>query len=121
MSARVPLDVDLEDKLIYGLSPLRFAYLVMAVLACLCTWRFEVLPVVARLPACLALACAGATLAWGRLRGQAADRLLIDVVLFVRHNYHLKLSHVAPRRRSRSRRVSLVAINALAITRTRNR
>ena len=33
MPARVPLDVDLEDKLIYGLTPMRLAYLVVSLLA----------------------------------------------------------------------------------------
>ena len=30
MRAHVPQDVDLEDKLIYGLTPVRFGYLVIA-------------------------------------------------------------------------------------------
>src|SRR5207245_534446 len=32
MPARVPLDVDLEDKLLYGLTPIRLVYLVVSLL-----------------------------------------------------------------------------------------
>ena len=38
MPARIPLDVDLEDKLLYGLTPTRLAYLVIALLAAFSTW-----------------------------------------------------------------------------------
>ena len=30
MRARVPLDVDLEDRIVYGLTPIRLAYVVVA-------------------------------------------------------------------------------------------
>ena len=32
MPARVPLDVDLEDRLVYGLTPTRLAYVVISLL-----------------------------------------------------------------------------------------
>ncbi len=97
MPARVPQDVDLEDKLIYGLSPVRFGYLVLAVLGALSLWRQEALPSALRLVACLMLAAAG-----GR-------------------NYRLQRPRGARRRhRAAARRpvptvvVSLSAVNALA-------
>src|SRR5438105_2487341 len=43
MRARIPLDVDLEDKLIYGLSPLRFAYVLVAGVAAMAIGRHPVL------------------------------------------------------------------------------
>jgi hypothetical protein len=120
MAVRAPQDVDLEDKLIFGLSPLRFGYLVVAALTCLCTWRFEDLPAAVRLPASLAVLAAGAALAWGRWRGQAADRCLLDAVLFARRNYHLKMGRIVLRPRRRGRPVSMEAINALRTTRVRD-
>src|SRR5665811_2374740 len=38
MPARVPLDVDLEDRLLYGLTPIRLAYAVGALLAAFALW-----------------------------------------------------------------------------------
>jgi hypothetical protein len=121
MPARVPQDVDLEDKLIYGLSPVRFGYLVLAVLGALSLWRQEALPSALRLVACLMLAGAGATLAWGGWRGRPADHWLVDAAVFVGRNYRLQRPRGArPRHRAAARRpvptvvVSLSAVNALA-------
>jgi PrgI family protein len=89
MNARVPQDVDLEDQLIYGLSPLRFAYIVVAALVALATWRGLPAPAALRaLPAVLLLTAA-AVLAWGRWRGRHLDRWLLDLAVFVRRNYRL--------------------------------
>ena len=98
MRARVPQDVDLEDRLIYGLSPLRFGYLVIAVLASLSTWRFEVLPPWLRAVPCVLLVAAAAALAWGRWQGRALDRWLIDLVVFASRNYRLGLARGSRRR-----------------------
>jgi len=38
MPAHVPLDVDLEDKLLYGLTPIRLMYLVVSLLAGFALW-----------------------------------------------------------------------------------
>ncbi len=111
MNARVPQDVDLEDRLIYGLSPIRFGYLVIAVLGALSLWRLEALPPWLRAGPCLAVLAAGVALAWGRWRGRSVDRWLLDLAVFVRRNYALGL------RRSRPRRgvpVALRAIGAIA-------
>jgi len=37
--ARIPLDIDLEDRLVYGLSPQRFGYAAVALLAAMAAWR----------------------------------------------------------------------------------
>ena len=42
MRAKAPLDVDLEDKLLYGLTPMRLAYLVVGLVAGFGLWlRFR--------------------------------------------------------------------------------
>ena len=87
MRARVPQDVDLEDRLIYGLSPLRFGYLVIAALGALSLWRAEAVPPVLRAVPCLLLLGGGAALAWGRWQGRGLDCWLVDLAVFVRRNY----------------------------------
>jgi PrgI family protein len=112
MRARVPQDVDLEDRLIYGLSPLRFGYLVIAVLGALSLWRVEALPPWLRLPPCLALLAAAAGLAWGRWQGRTLDRWLVDLAVFARRNY--QFLGTARRRRS-GRSMPLHAISAITV------
>ena len=90
MRARVPQDVDLEDKLIYGLTPVRFGYLVIAALLAVLVWSLAWIPPYVRLPACLALCAAGAMLGWGRIAGRPADRLLADALLFYVRNHRLR-------------------------------
>ncbi len=111
MNARVPQDVDLEDRLIYGLSPIRFGYLVIALLGALSLWRLDALPPWLRAGPCLALLAAGAALAWGRWRGRAVDRWLLDLAVFVRRNYAFGLRLRPPRR---GVAVPLRAIGAIA-------
>jgi len=110
MRARVPQDVDLEDKLVYGLSPLRFGYLVVTALGALSLWRLEAVPAGLRLLPCFMLGAGGALLAWGRWRGRPLDGWLLDLIVFARRNYRLGLSWRRQRRRSV---VPLGAINAL--------
>lgn len=110
MHARVPQDVDLEDRLIYGLTPVRFGYLVLAVLASLSTWRVELVPAWLRVAACLLLLAIGSALAWGRWGGRALDRWLLDLAVFLRRNYHLVIRGVPARREVL---VSLRAIGAI--------
>ena len=98
MRARVPLDVDLEDRLLYGLTPIRLAYMVLAVLGALAVWSsgWLVAPVRGLLAAMVLLV--GATLAWGRWRGRAADGWLTDCVLFVVSTRRLSWVSRAPTR-----------------------
>ena len=111
MNARVPQDVDLEDRLIYGLSPVRFGYLVLAVLGALTLWRLDSLPPWARAVPCLLALAAGGGLAWGRWRGRALDRWLIDMCVYVRRNYTVRVG-ARPRRR-RAVRLPLRAISSI--------
>ena len=82
MPARIPLDVDLEDKLLYGLTPTRLAYLVIALLAAFSTWSSQWASAPIRAGVAVALVVIGALAAWGRWRGRPADSWLIDIVVF---------------------------------------
>jgi hypothetical protein len=116
MPARVPQDVDLEDKLIYGLSPLRFGYLVMAVLGAVGLWRVAALPVWLRAIVCLLLTGGGAALAWGRWHGRPVDRWLVDAAVFVRRNRWFGIAW-RPRLPSRRRRPPALEAHEPAIVR----
>ena len=117
MRARVPQDVDLEDKLIYGLTPIRFGYLVIAGLGTICIWRLGFLPPAVRLLPCLFSAGAGLLLAFGRWRGRPCDRFLADAVLFFRRNYRVQWG--AGRRRLEAPPLALGGVKAAAAGRAR--
>ena len=86
MRARVPLDVDLEDKLVYGLTPTRFGYLVVAALAAFGIWTGWQAPELLRASVAGCLLAGGAALAWGRLGGRSIDQLIADALLFAKRN-----------------------------------
>ena len=100
MHARIPLDVDLEDKLIYGLTPTRLAYLVIALLAGFATWSTHWAPSPVRGSIAVVIAIVGAVAAWGRWRGRPLDGWAIDLAIYVVGNHRVKW----PRPRSRWRR-----------------
>ena len=82
VSARVPLDVDLEDRIVYGLTPIRLGYAVLAGLAGMAIWSMSWLATPVRVPAAALVLGAGAVLAWGRLRGRPVDEWVLDAALF---------------------------------------
>src|SRR5919198_4284265 len=86
MPARIPQDVDLEDRLVLGLTPVRFGYLVIGGLAAFCVWNARWGPLPARLALALPLLLGGVTLAWGRWRGRPLDGWVSDLALFLRAN-----------------------------------
>jgi hypothetical protein len=90
MPARVLLDVDLEDKLLYGLTPMRLAYVVVALLTGFTLWSAPWAPTPVRAGACLSVIGLGAVLAWARWRGRPADRWLVDLSIFVISCYRLR-------------------------------
>lgn len=92
MAARVLLDVDLEDKVLYGLSPMRLAYLVVSLLAGFSVWssRWSTQPV--RAVACIAVIGLGMAMAWGRWRARAADQWLADVAVFTTRRFRIAWS-----------------------------
>ena len=83
MRARVPLDVDLEDRLVYGLTPVRLAYIVLAALAGFAIWSSQWLPGYLRGSLAVAVIACGAALAWGRWRGRAVDVWVLDIARYL--------------------------------------
>ena len=83
MRARAPLDVDLEDKLLYGLTPMRLAYLVIGLVGGFGWWSSPWAPSLLRAVGCVIVVAAGAVAAWGRWHGRAVDSWLADISLFV--------------------------------------
>ena len=83
MRARAPLDVDLEDKLLYGLTPMRLAYLVVALVGGFALWSSPWAPSPVRAFACSAVVATGAIAAWGRWHGRPVDRWVADISIFV--------------------------------------
>ena len=90
MRARAPLDVDLEDKLLYGLTPMRLAYLVIGLLCGYALWSSPWAPSAARAVACFAVAAIGAASAWGRWRGRPADAWVTDISIFVVNTHRVQ-------------------------------
>ncbi len=90
MPARVPQDVDLEDRLVFNLTAIQFGYLVIGALGAGITWKVPWAPGPVRLLAAVPLALCGAALAWGRWHGRAFDAWAGDALLFLRHNFHLR-------------------------------
>jgi hypothetical protein len=81
--AKAPLDVDLEDKLLYGLTPMRLAYLVLSLLGGFALWSSQWAPSSVRATSCIAVIGIGSVAAWGRWRGRAVDAWIGDISLFV--------------------------------------
>ncbi|MGZ3337775.1 MAG: hypothetical protein ACXVBV_20865 [Isosphaeraceae bacterium] len=89
MPARVPLDVDLEDRLLYGLTPVRLAYAVGALLAAFALWSSPWGPVALRAIASSLVIVFGAIMAWGRWRGTSADVWIVDLTFFAARTRYL--------------------------------
>ncbi len=90
MTARAPLDVDLEDKLVYGLTPMRLAYMAVAFVAGFALWSSHWTPELLRGLASGATVLVGAAAAWGRWRGRAADDWATDIAVFLLRNYRVE-------------------------------
>jgi hypothetical protein len=89
MPARVPLDVDLEDRLLYGLTPIRLAYAVGALLAAFALWSSPWGPRGLRAAAAILVIGIGAVLSWGRWRGTPAAAWVVNFVLFAARSHCL--------------------------------
>jgi hypothetical protein len=89
MRARPPLDVDLEDKLLYGLTPMRLAYLLVALLGGFALWSSLWAPAPLRALACSIVVGTGAVAAWGRWKGRPVDGWIADLSIFVINTHRL--------------------------------
>jgi hypothetical protein len=89
MPARIPLDVDLEDRLLYGLTPMRLAYAVGALLIAFALWSSPWAPVAVRAAAAMLVIGIGAVVSWGRWRGTPADAWVVNFVLFGARTHRL--------------------------------
>jgi len=96
VKARIPLDLELDDQLLFGLSPQRTGYALIALLASLTVWKSG-LQLAPRLLLDVLVLVAGGTLSWGRWQGRPADHWLIDLFCFVRLNYRFETVRIRPR------------------------
>lgn len=87
MPTRIPLDVDLEDRLIYGLSPVRFGYAALALLVAMAAWHS--LPGALGLAAAALTVLAGVALAWGRIGGRGFDAWLLAIARYLLRTYRV--------------------------------
>jgi hypothetical protein len=86
MSARAPLDVDLEDKLLYGLTPTRLGYVVVGLLVAFALWGSHWAPAPLRALASSVEIGFAAAAAWGHWRGRPVDGWAVDAVRFLAAN-----------------------------------
>ena len=103
VGARVPLDVDLEDRLIYGLTPIRFGYLVVGVVVAFVIGQAQSVPAPARMVVAGLVLLAAVGAAWGEWRGRGADRWAIDALVWASRNVEIRVGErrltAAPLRR----------------------
>lgn len=93
MRARIPQDVDLEDRLVFGLTPVRFGYLVIAALVAFTAWSGQWASPPVRAAASLPVLGVGAAFAWGRCGGRNLDRWAADLAVYIRRNcLHIDLA-----------------------------
>lgn len=92
MPARVPLDVDLEDRLLYGLTPTRLAYLVITLVCGFAIWSSPWANTPLRAGAALLVVGAGAAIAWGQWRGRPADAWIVDIAMFTVRTHRISLN-----------------------------
>jgi hypothetical protein len=92
MPARVPLDVDLEDRLLYGLTPTRLAYLVISLIVAFALWSSSWGSPPMRAGAAIPAVVVGAAVAWGRWRGRPADALIVDIATFLARTHRIAIS-----------------------------
>jgi hypothetical protein len=110
MRAKAPLDVDLEDKLLYGLTPMRLSYLVVGLLAGFALWSTQWAPSPLRAVASLVVVGVGAATAWGRWRGRAIDAWVGDIGLFILNTHRLEWrADWLPRFKHRANQAPLLA------------
>jgi hypothetical protein len=99
--ARIPAGIDLEDRLLYGLSPARLGYVaVLAVLASWC-WRQPVW-VPLRVIAVIALLAAAGAIGWLRYDGRHLDAWAEDLAWHAAGRYRIEVEWAELRRLAES-------------------
>lgn len=99
MRARIPAGIDLEDKLLYGLSPARLGYVTVSLVAAIWTLRQPaLLPV--RVVAALLLLAAGGAAGWMRRDGRHLDSWAVDLGRHVVRRYRIDVGPAAAAGRS---------------------
>jgi hypothetical protein len=111
---RAPLDLDLQDQLMFGLTPARFGYLVGGVLGALTLGTRTPRPLA--VPLALLSALLAAAFCWVRWQGRPLDAWLLDATIHAGRNFEVEIDPVLLRRiraplRRQSRRT--IAVSAL--------
>jgi len=88
---RIPAGIDLEDRLLYGLSPARLGYVAGFAVLILSVWRLPGLPIPAKLLLCLPLLLAGAAAGWLSFHGRHLDAWAVDGGRFLLAEYRLDI------------------------------
>lgn len=96
LRARAPLDLDLEDHLIFGLTPVRFGYLAVGALAAYTLGGHAPGPL--GLPLALLSIGVAAAFAWLRHQGRPLDAWLLDIAVHARRNLEVEVDPVVLRR-----------------------
>jgi len=88
MRARIPAGIDLEDRLLYGLSPARLGYVVALAVLASWSWRQPVWwPL--RIVAAIAILGAAAAVGWMRHEGRHLDAWAEDLVRHLLTRYRV--------------------------------
>ena len=90
------MDVDLEDQLIYGLSPMRFGYVAIAVLGAMVAWAGGRPPVIPRVALALLLLAVGAAAGWVTFRARHLDDWALDLARWVLGNHRIRVERANP-------------------------
>ncbi len=90
MKARIPAGIDLDDKLLYGLSPARLGYVTALVVAAIWVLR-QPLPTALRFGLAALLLATAALAGWMRRSGRHLDAWAADLARHVRRRYRVRL------------------------------
>jgi hypothetical protein len=91
----VPVDVDLEDRLFYGLTPIRLGYVVGLLLLATVVFRSDAW-IGLRILGVVVLAATAIVAGWVRYEGRHADRWITDAAMYALANYTLAVTVTLP-------------------------
>jgi hypothetical protein len=104
--ARIPAGIDLEDRLLYGLSPARLGYVAgLAIVASWC-WR-QPIWVPLRVIAVIALLVAAGAIGWLRYDGRHLDAWAEDLARHAAGRYRIEVDWAELRRLGESLRARI--------------